>query len=67
VSDEKETVARLKQASDALDEATKASKRTLKEVGRAKRAVTRAKQHARTIDLPHKIKALRKRHPKTTS
>jgi hypothetical protein len=67
VSDEKETVARLKRASDALDEATKASKKTLKEVVRAKRAVAKAKAHARAIDLPLKIKAPRKRRPKTTS
>jgi hypothetical protein len=67
VSDEKETVARLKQASDALDEATKASKKTLKEVVRAKRAVAKAKQSARIIDVPHKIAVPRKRRPKTTS
>jgi hypothetical protein len=67
VLDEKETVARLKQASDALDEATKASKKTLREVVRAKRAVTKAKQSARTIDIPHKIAVPRKRRPKTIS
>jgi hypothetical protein len=67
VSDENETVARLKRASHALDEATKASKKTLREVVRAKRAVTKAKQSARTIDVPHKIAAPRKRRPKTSS
>jgi hypothetical protein len=61
----KDTVARLKQVAEALDAATTASKKTLKEVARAKRAVIAAKQNARVIDVPLKIGAPQKRRSRT--
>jgi hypothetical protein len=63
----KETVARLKQAADALDAATTASKETLTAVARAKRAVNTAKKNDRVLDVPRLANAPRKRRPKTTA
>jgi hypothetical protein len=64
---ERQTVERLKQAGYALDAATKASKQTVKEVSRAKRAVTAAKKKLLQIDSPPKRKPRRKRRPKTAT
>jgi hypothetical protein len=63
----KETVARLKQAADALDAATTASKATLTEVARAKRAFNTAKKNDRVLDVPRQAEAPRKGRQKTTS
>ena len=52
----KETLARLKDASEALEAAQKASKTTVREVARAKRAVAKIKKDSRLLPAPHKLK-----------
>jgi hypothetical protein len=55
--DPKETLARLKRASKALAVAQKASKKTVREVTRAKRSVAKLKkQTTTTLPMLHKIK-----------
>jgi hypothetical protein len=53
---ERDTLARLKDASDALDAAQKASKTTVREVARAKRVVAKIKKNSRVLPAPHKLK-----------
>ena len=60
--DDKDTLNRLKKASEALDAAQKASRNTVRDVARAKRAVTKAKKGAQLLSL--KVKRSRKRAAK---
>ena len=52
----KDTLARLKDASEALDAAQKASKTTVREVARAKRVVAKIKKASKVLPAPHKLK-----------
>ena len=59
----RDTLTRLKDESDALDAAQKASKTTVREVARAKRVVAKIKKDSKVLPAPHKLKrkAARKR------
>ena len=52
----KETLARLKDASEALEAAQRASKVTVREVTRAKRVVAKIKKNSKILPVPHKLK-----------